>query len=152
MGQDEFYGNVLLATPLAPAFSRRRLIGDSDMQIIAAVWDHAHTAERPLDPEEPIVTINRQRVGRIGLQLDGVGAGSFRRLEDPDRLLKVLPMVGGHFRNNISGLAWTNPPAIDFNRRFHTRSRDRLGHRVAHPGSYPSVTEFASAIFTNSSG
>jgi hypothetical protein len=50
MGQDEFYGNVLLATPLAPAFSRRRLIGDTDMQIIAAVWDHAHTAERPLDP------------------------------------------------------------------------------------------------------
>lgn len=50
MGQDEFFGQVLVATPLAPAFSRRRLIGDSDMQIIAAIWDHAHTAERPLDP------------------------------------------------------------------------------------------------------
>jgi hypothetical protein len=41
---------VVLATPLARAFSRRRLIGDHDMQIITAVWDHAHTAERPLDP------------------------------------------------------------------------------------------------------
>ena len=50
MGQDELYGDVLVATPLAPAFSRRRLIGDSDMQIIASVWDHVHTAERPLDP------------------------------------------------------------------------------------------------------
>jgi hypothetical protein len=50
MGQDEFYGEVVLATPLARAFSRRRLIGDHDMQIITAVWDHAHTAERPLDP------------------------------------------------------------------------------------------------------
>lgn len=50
MGQDELYGEVLIATPLAPAFSRRRLIGDSDMQIITSVWDHVHTAERPLDP------------------------------------------------------------------------------------------------------
>jgi len=50
MGQDEFYGEVVLATPLAPPFSRRRLIGDHDMQVIAAVWDHVHTADRPLDP------------------------------------------------------------------------------------------------------
>lgn len=50
MGQDEFFGEVVLATPLAPAFSRRRLIGDHDMQLIAAVWDHVHTAERPFEP------------------------------------------------------------------------------------------------------
>jgi hypothetical protein len=50
MGQDEFFGEVVIATPLAPAFSPRRSIGDHDMQLIAAVWDHAHTAERPLDP------------------------------------------------------------------------------------------------------
>jgi hypothetical protein len=50
MGQGEFFGDILATTPLAPAFSRRRLIGDHDMQLITAVWDHAHTAERPLDP------------------------------------------------------------------------------------------------------
>jgi hypothetical protein len=50
MGQDEFFGEVVLATPLPPPFASRRLIGDRDMQLIAAVWDHAHTAERPLEP------------------------------------------------------------------------------------------------------
>lgn len=50
MGQDEFFGDTVLATPLPPAFSRRRLIGGLDMQLIAAVWDHVHTAERPFAP------------------------------------------------------------------------------------------------------
>ncbi|HEX2690178.1 MAG TPA: hypothetical protein VHN14_26365 [Kofleriaceae bacterium] len=50
MGQNEFFGEVVLSTPLAPAFSRRRLIGDHDMQLITAVWDHVHTAERPFEP------------------------------------------------------------------------------------------------------
>jgi hypothetical protein len=49
MGQAEFFGEVVLATPLPPPFSKRRMIGDADMQLIAATWDHAHTAERPLD-------------------------------------------------------------------------------------------------------
>jgi hypothetical protein len=50
MGQDEFFGEVVLGTPLPAPFSQRRLVGDHDMQLIAAVWDHAHTAERPLEP------------------------------------------------------------------------------------------------------
>lgn len=50
MGQSEFFGDVVLTTPLGPAFSKRRLIGDHDMQLLTATWDHAHTAERPLDP------------------------------------------------------------------------------------------------------
>ena len=50
MGQGEFFGEVVRATQIPPAFSPRRLIGDHDMQLIAAVWDHVHTAERPLSP------------------------------------------------------------------------------------------------------
>ena len=50
MGQAEFYGDVVLATPLPAPFSKRRLVGDQDMQLITATWDHAHTAERPLVP------------------------------------------------------------------------------------------------------
>jgi len=50
MGQDEFFGEVVRATPIPPAFSPRRFIGDHDMQLIATVWDHVHTAERPLSP------------------------------------------------------------------------------------------------------
>ncbi len=48
MGQSEFYGDVVKATPLPPPFSKRRLVGDQDMQLITATWDHANTAERPL--------------------------------------------------------------------------------------------------------
>lgn len=50
LGQSEFYGEVLVATPLGPRFAQRRLVGDGDMQLIAATWDHARTAERPLAP------------------------------------------------------------------------------------------------------
>lgn len=48
MGQGEFFGEVILETPLQRQFHRRRLVGDGNMQLIAARWDHAHTAERPL--------------------------------------------------------------------------------------------------------
>ncbi len=50
MGQAEFFGEVVRSTPLPRAFIQRRLVGVHDMQLIAATWDHAHTAERPLDP------------------------------------------------------------------------------------------------------
>ncbi len=50
MGQAEFFGDLVLGTPLGPAFHKRRLVGDADMQLLAATWDHAHSAERPLDP------------------------------------------------------------------------------------------------------
>ncbi len=47
MGQAEFFGEVLMRTPLRPSFHKRRLIGDYDMQLIVAKWDLVHTAERP---------------------------------------------------------------------------------------------------------
>src|SRR5436190_21930235 len=48
MGQGEFFGDVVFETPLAPPFHRRRLVGDTNMQLIAARWWHVHTAELPL--------------------------------------------------------------------------------------------------------
>ena len=50
MGQHEFFGRVVLQTPLGRPFHRRRLVGGYDMQLIEATWDHVHTAERPLEP------------------------------------------------------------------------------------------------------
>ena len=49
MGQSELFGPIVRRTPLPPPFSKRRLVGDQDMQLIVASWDHMHTAERPLD-------------------------------------------------------------------------------------------------------
>jgi hypothetical protein len=51
MGQSEFFGDVLMHTQLGPAFHRRRLIGDVDMELIVAKWDDVHTAEQPLNDD-----------------------------------------------------------------------------------------------------
>jgi hypothetical protein len=48
MGQGELFGEVILETPLGRQFHKRRLVGDSNMQLIAARWYNVHTAERPL--------------------------------------------------------------------------------------------------------
>jgi len=56
MGSQDFFGEVLLHTALHPGFEERRLVGEGDMQVIAASWDHAGTAERPLS-EHPGWTI-----------------------------------------------------------------------------------------------
>ncbi len=51
MGSAEFFGEVLVHTPLRPGLPTHlhRMVGDADMQIIAANWDHVGTAERPLN-------------------------------------------------------------------------------------------------------
>jgi len=65
MGQSEFYGDIVLATPLPAPFSKRRLVGDQDMQLITATWDHAHTAERPLVPVDGWHLVDRLDVADL---------------------------------------------------------------------------------------
>jgi hypothetical protein len=59
MGQQEFFGETLLATPLGPPFHRRRLIGDADMRLVVAKWDHVHTGEQPLAVEPGWTVVDR---------------------------------------------------------------------------------------------
>ena len=50
MGTAEFFGEAKLHTSLRPGLpTRTRLVGEGDMQLLAANWDHAHTGERPLN-------------------------------------------------------------------------------------------------------
>lgn len=49
MGTKEFFGEVLLNTPLRARIDPRRLAGDGNMQIIVANFDHVGTGERPLN-------------------------------------------------------------------------------------------------------
>ena len=51
LGTADFYGEVLLHTSLRPGLptKRGRLVGEADMQVIAANWDHVHSGERPLN-------------------------------------------------------------------------------------------------------
>jgi hypothetical protein len=50
MGQSEFFGTLLLETPVAPPFASKRLIGGNNMSLYEADWDHVGSAERPLVP------------------------------------------------------------------------------------------------------
>lgn len=65
MGQGEFFGDVVLETPLARQFHRRRLVGDSNMQLIAARWWNVHTAERPFAVPDGWRVVDRVDVADI---------------------------------------------------------------------------------------
>ncbi|HEX7701534.1 MAG TPA: hypothetical protein VF403_12445, partial [Kofleriaceae bacterium] len=61
LGTAEYFGATLLHTSLRPGLptKRGRLVGESDMQVIAANWDHAHTGERPLNDHTGWAIVDR---------------------------------------------------------------------------------------------
>ena len=59
MGQPDFFGDVLLHTFLHPGIAPERLAGGDDMQVLTATWDHAHTAERPLNDHTGWTIVDR---------------------------------------------------------------------------------------------
>lgn len=85
MGQNEFYGDIVLQTPLAPPFHHRRLIGAADMQLIVARWDRAHTAEQPLVTPAGWHVVDRVDVADIASEDEHawVGALGRRAFGDP---------------------------------------------------------------------
>ncbi|MEO8706683.1 MAG: hypothetical protein ABI867_42045 [Kofleriaceae bacterium] len=53
LGTGEFFGEVLLDTPRKPGIrglEKSPLVGDSNMQVIVADFDHVHSGEQPLAP------------------------------------------------------------------------------------------------------
>jgi hypothetical protein len=65
MGNAEFYGEVLMHTSLRRGIEKRRLVGEGDMQIIEAVFDHAGTAERPLNDHTGWAVVDRLDIADI---------------------------------------------------------------------------------------
>lgn len=65
MGQGDFFGEVLLHTFWKPAIAKERLVGGDDMQVIVASWDHAHTAERPLNDHTGWALVDRIDVADV---------------------------------------------------------------------------------------
>ncbi len=65
MGQNEFFGDIVLDTPLSPPFHPRRLVGDTNMQLIAARWFNVHTAERPLATPDGWHVVDRVDIADI---------------------------------------------------------------------------------------
>jgi hypothetical protein len=59
LGTGEFFGEVLFHTSLRGALEPRRLVGDADMQVIVASWDHVGTGELPLEPHPGWTVVDR---------------------------------------------------------------------------------------------
>jgi len=76
LGTPDFYGDALLHTVLRPAIEPRRLVGEGDMQILVASWDHARSGERPLNDHTGWAVVDR--VDIADLASEGAHAWSGR--------------------------------------------------------------------------
>jgi hypothetical protein len=85
MGQTEFFGDVLLHTVWHPAVAKERLGAARDMQLIAATWDHAGTAERPLNDHTGWALVDRIDVADLASERAHGWHGELgrRNLRDP---------------------------------------------------------------------
>ncbi len=85
LGTNEFYGEVLFTTPLHPGFEPRRMVGDGDMQVIAASWDHAGTGERPITAHPGWAVVDRIDIADLASERahGWHGAQGRRKLGDP---------------------------------------------------------------------
>ncbi|MCX5741581.1 MAG: hypothetical protein NT062_03675 [Proteobacteria bacterium] len=99
LGNAEFFGEVLKHTPLHPGFDTRRLVGDNDMQVIEARWDHVGTAERPLEPHPGWAVVDRLDIADLASERAHGWHGELgrRKLGDPTaRWSFVAREVGDH--------------------------------------------------------
>jgi hypothetical protein len=85
MGTAEFYGEVLMHTPLRRGIEGRRLAGDGDMQVIESSWDHVRTAERPLNDHTGWAVVDRVDIADLRSERAHHWAGKRgrRRVGDP---------------------------------------------------------------------
>jgi len=85
MGTPEFFGQALMHTYLRPGIEGRRLVGEGDMQVLVANWDHAHTGERPLDDHTGWTIVDRVDIADITSERahGWVGRMGRRRFGDP---------------------------------------------------------------------
>ena len=59
MGTQELFGEVVMHTYLRRGIEPRRLVGEGDMQVIVASWDHVKTGERPLNDHTGWAVVDR---------------------------------------------------------------------------------------------
>ncbi|HEY0193299.1 MAG TPA: hypothetical protein VGC42_19410, partial [Kofleriaceae bacterium] len=84
LGTDEFFGADLLHTRLRPGFSPQRWVGDSDMQILEARWDHAGSGERPLTGHDGWAVVDRLDIADLASEVAHAWRGALgsRRFGD----------------------------------------------------------------------
>ncbi len=86
VGIGDFYGEPLLRTPLHPGFvANKRLVGDADMQLLPAVWDHIATGEAPLTEHAGWAVVDAVDVADLASERAHAWTATLgrRRLGDP---------------------------------------------------------------------
>jgi hypothetical protein len=85
MGTHEFWGDVLMHTFLRRGLDSRRLVGEGDMQIITATWDHVHTGERPLNDHTGWAVVDRVDIADMASERAHHWSGRMgrRKIGDP---------------------------------------------------------------------
>ena len=74
--------------------------------------------ERPFDDAETgKIAVEGDRVGRVGLQLDGIGAGLLGRPDDLDCLIETLIVIARHLGDDVGGVTGTDLSSADRNSR-----------------------------------
>jgi hypothetical protein len=138
MGNLEFYGDVQMHTFLRPAIDKRRLVGEYDMQIISTVWDHVHTAERPLNDHTGWSVVDRLDIADIASEHahDWVGRLGRRKFGDPTAKWSVVEketaqglLIDGGRTIRAGGERFT----IHIDPRKPTRLVIRTGGQPAYP-------------------
>jgi len=67
-----------------------------------------------------LVTVQRDGVGAIGLDLDGCGAGGGGGVDQGEGAVQLAVVIGRQFGNHIRRMLWPDRAAVDFN--LHLRS------------------------------
>jgi len=85
MGTAEFFGDVLLHTGLRRGIEPRRLVGEGDMQILVANFDHVGTGERPLNDHTGWSIVDRIDIADLRSERahGWVGQMGRRKIGDP---------------------------------------------------------------------
>ncbi|HTL38909.1 MAG TPA: hypothetical protein VL326_37515, partial [Kofleriaceae bacterium] len=100
MGTPEFFGDALLHTYLRPGIEPRRLVGEGDMQVLVANWDHVGTGERPLGDHTGWSIVDRVDIADIASERAHQWAGDMgrRRFGDPTARWSIVE------RETVNGL------------------------------------------------
>jgi len=139
MGTNEWYGEVLLGTPLRRAIEKRRLAGDSDMQLIAAVWDHVGTGERPLDEHPGWTIVDRLDIADLASESAHAWRGALgrRKMGDPTARWSFVAREAGARGLVLDGGRTIRDAREQFSLALDPGKPVRLLLRTAGAASYP---------------
>jgi hypothetical protein len=99
MGSAEFFGDVVLHTPLRSGLPTKlhRIVGDADMELIVANWDHVGTGERPLNDHTGWAVVDRLDIADLASEHGHhwVGGLGQRHFGDPTARWSMVEREAG---------------------------------------------------------